>query len=351
LGFGTHSEVIGTIALQVGLAACALTLVLTVVIFWVRMSLTITERREKKFQEDWRPIMVQSTETAPEQLPPLARSEWISFLSLWNYFQESLLGGSKQNLNRLARECAMDVAAKKLLETGNIRERLLAILALGHLREKSAWRALRHVVTSSDPVLSLAAARAIVQIDAHAAMPLLVPQICTREEWSPSKVAGILREAGVEVISRPLAAAAMYAAPRTLPRLIRYLNMVPSAIADPVIGQIIQASTDEQVIAACLEAMKDPVHLATIRSFAGHPDWHVRMAAAGALGRLGTDRDGRILVDMLDDNEWWVSRHAAQSLARMPFVTAKKLRRIGDGLKSEPAKRMLNLVIEENESS
>jgi HEAT repeat protein len=326
-------------------------MVMSILIFWVRMTQTLREQRERRFQEFWRPVMVQCLEGIPVNHPMVDRSEWCSFLSLWNYFQESLLGGSRRHLNELARRCDMHVAARRLVEIGVIRERLLGILTLGHLSDESSWGILRRIVTSSDPVLSLAAARALVQIDPAAAMPLLVPQICTRVEWPPSKIAGILREAGVEVIARPLAAAVLYATPNTLPWMIRYLDMVPAEVADPVICQVIGTTRDDQLIATCLGALRDPANLPTIRMFVHHPDWRVRRSSAEALGKMGVARDQRLLIEMLDDDEWWVCQAAAQSITRMPLVSRDQLRRIRSRLTSNSARAMLDLALSESHVS
>jgi HEAT repeat protein len=75
----------------------------------------------------------------------------------------SLLGEDKiVGLNQLARLAGMDRAAMKLLKAKSLRKRLMAIITLGHLGEQSAWNDLLALAQSPHPIVSLSAARALV---------------------------------------------------------------------------------------------------------------------------------------------------------------------------------------------
>ena len=273
--------------------------------------------------------------------------EWNDFLLLWNHLQESFVGDAKNRLIAFAHLCHVDRIASALLKSGTKRERLIAISSLGHLKDKSAWASLHALMTASDPVVALVAARAMVQIDPRKAMPLLVPQITTRREWPPSKIAAILKEAGPEVISNPLAAAALYASPEDAPRVIRFLPLGHHATIAPTIHRILEMNTNPHVIVACLEALSDPIDLHKVRLFIGHDHWRVRMAAAAALGRVGTKGDVPLLIDRLSDNNWWVRYTAARSLAKLPWMNSATLRDLQKTRPTDREQAVLRHVIAE----
>ena len=103
-------------------------------------------------------------------------------------------------------------AALRLLRRGNLRERLLAIVTLGQLRERAAWDQLLTIAQREGALLSVAAARALVMIDATKAVPELIPLLMRRADWPASRVANMLQIAGADVISDQIANAALKSA-------------------------------------------------------------------------------------------------------------------------------------------
>ncbi len=328
-----------------------LNLAMVVSIITIRTLRVLRERRSRQSVETWRPRMISMLFDKPlSDLKP-RRSEWFDLLLLWNHLQESLAGESKIQLVAFARLYGLDRMAIVLLKKGSALERLIAISSFGHLKDKSAWDSLRSLMTASNPVVALAAAKAMVQIDPNAAMPLFVPQISTRREWPPSKVAAILREAGPEVISRPLAAAALYAARADMPRMIRFLTFVHHATIAPTIHRILDTTDDPEVLIACLDVLSDPIELSKVRECVDHNEWRVRMAAVSALGKIGTMNDTPLLINRLDDNEWWVRYTAARSLTKLPWMTPAMLQRLQNTRSSLRERSVLKHVIAELQPS
>ena len=349
MGSDTSSNPFIQIAFDTGIAALGLTLMLMLMIVVVRLVQIRREKRTTRFLERWRPLFMQSIEAIPRGLPRVRRSEWFAFMSLWIQLHESLLGEAKEKLNELARRCGMQKVALRMLEKRSVRDRLLAVAALGHLKEKSAWMSLVQLVSVENSLLSLAAARAIVHIDPQQAGPLLIPLITGRTDWSPGRITAILKEAGADIVSRPLTGAILRASPGQALRLIRYLDVVHSDLAMKTIDEIIERTKDENVIAACLEVMKDPRVVHLVRACLYHRNWHIRTQAAAALGRIGTAEDEQDLVRLLADSEWWVRYAAAESLASLPFVGSERLRQIEAEHTEELAKEILRHVIAERE--
>jgi len=347
-GSGTSSDWALDLVLRIGAGAFGLTFLLTLQTLLMRLLLILRERRRDRFLAVWKPLLMQSLEEVPETVPAVAPGDAFTFLSIWNYLHESLLGEAREKLNRVARLAGADRLIHRMLRQGSVRRKLMAVTAVGRLGEKSVWPALERLTASSNTVLSFTAMKALVHIDAAAAMPTLVERIEKRDDWPLPRVAGILKEAGAGAVSEPLAAAALSSAsPPGAARLVRYLEFASSAAALPAIHRILRSSHDERVIRACLHVVRDPGEADLVRSFVDHPDWLVRLDAAVALGRIGSEEDEPRLLALLDDSAWWVRYRAAEALASLPSVTPEKLERLREEQADRFARDILGQVIAE----
>lgn len=347
LDFAVSSDPILRFAFWSGVGAGVLTLLLLFQIILMRVMLICQERRRSRLLAVWRPLMVQSVSEKIRHYPPVLKADAAVLLNLWNHFQESLRGEANERLNQLARDVSMDELALNLLRSRRMAEQLLAMMTLGNLREKSAWRVMSDLLDDDSPIISLAAARALMQIDAPAAVDVFMPLLVLREDWPAARIATILKEAGASVISEPLADLIRHAPQEQLPRLIHFLELTYSEVSSRLVREILETSNDPQVVAACLRAMSDSRDLDLARRQVRHPDWPVRVQAATALGRMGSDVDRQHLVRLLEDPQWWVRYRAAQALSQLPFVTTDQLRQLLAEQTDRYARDMLKQVIAE----
>ena len=339
----------------------ALALLLLVVVLLMRGALLLRERRRKKFLAVWQPILVNAVDIATSDLPRLARRDLPEFLLLWNHLQESLLDESKDHLNQIGKALSIQRAALRLLR-GNLRERLLAIVTLGQLREHAAWDQLLTIAQREGVLLSIAAARALVMIDPTKAVPELIPLLMKRADWPASRVANMLQIAGADVISDQIASAALKSAleesdpnangdgkPATKDpaRLVGYLELAYNVAALPAARAIAEFSHDPEVLAACLRLLTSAEDLPLVRECLSHEDARVRVQAATALGRLGEDDDEERLIPLLSDREWWVRYRAAQALSRLPHMGEPQLKTIQAAQSNPFARDILAQVMAE----
>lgn len=345
----TDSGAVVRVALWLGLITLVLTLLLAAGIVLARVLLLARRRRQQRFLALWRPLFMQSLEALPARLPALGAGDVFPFLNLWNHLHESLRGAAKDGLNRLARATGIGLAAELMLIYGRRRERLAAVVTLGHLRERAAWPTLEYLARHRDALLSLSAVRALMQIDADAAMPILILAIADRADWPPARVAAILREAGPERVSGPLVAAVVAALDNRdkAVRLIRYLDTAYARDAMPLVHRLLDAGIDEQILSACLKVVVDPRSLDLVRRLLAHPRWHIRVQAARALGRIGDRGDEQRLAEMLEDEQWWVRYRAAQALVRLPFITTDNIAALRAAQSDPYARDMLDQVLAE----
>jgi len=298
----------------------------TLIIRRLRLS---TDRRRQRMVTVWRPILAQSLIEAPDTLPPIHPRDRVLFLYLWNHLQESIKGESSDELCAVMRRTGMDHVVHHYLAKGTLRQQLLAIVTLGHLKDSSAWLRLVELAHDANAFRSLEAARALVRIDAPQAIPVLVPLISQRADWSPLKVLAILQGAGDEHVAHALGEAAVKAEPLIAARLIRFLASIRSHRALPLIRPLlVRHPLHEDVLASCLSLFgqcSDPRDLPVVRQYSAHPTWFIRVQAATALGKMGVEEDAAILIGLLNDVHWWVRYRAAEALSVLPTMTDDKL--------------------------
>ena len=300
-------------------------MLLTLHLLSLRALLLIRTSRRRRCLALWEPLLLQAVYGPSPALPRLGRADVITLLSAWSHLQASLLGEAKERLNAVARRIGLPPIAGRLLREGDLGERLIAITALGHMRERAAWDLLCAHAASPRVVVSLAAARALVEIDREAAAEYLLPLIIDRADWPGGRVAGLLLALGPELVSKSLAGAAIAAAGQDAVRLLRYLEVIHASAARAAVRSIMRSSDDLDVIAACLRQLHDPEDLPEIHTFLDDPRWEVRVQAAAALGRIGGPDDAPALKRLLADAEWWVRYRAAHGLCALLADTPERI--------------------------
>lgn len=314
----------------------------TLIARWLRIS---TDRRRQRMLAVWRPILAQSLIEAPETLPPIHPRDRVLFLYVWNHLQESIKGESSDELCTIIRQTGMDRVVRHYLTNGTLRQQLLAIVTLGHLKDRSAWAPLAELSHDANAFRSIEAARALVRIDAMRAIPVLVPLIAKRADWSPLKVLTILQGAGEEPVVQALGQAALNAPPVIAARLIRFLASVRNHRALPAIRQLLHAALlHDDVLAAALSLFgqcSDPRDLPVVRRSLTHRTWFIRVHAATALGKMGVEEDEGLLTGLLEDSHWWVRYRAAEALSLLPSMTEEKLSLLVQTLPTTEARKVL----------
>ncbi len=304
-----------------------------------------TDRRRQQMVTVWRPILAQCLIEAPDTLPPIHPRDRVLFLYLWNHLQESIKGESSDELCAVIRRTGMDHVVHHYLAKGTLRQQLLAIVTLGHLKDQSIWPHLVDLAHDANAFRSLEAARALVGIDAPRAIPVLVPLMSQRVDWSPLKVLAILQSAGNELVARALGEAAVKAPPLIAARLLRFLASIRSHRALPLIRPLLaRRPLHEDVLAGCLSLFgqcSDPQDLSTVRQYLTHPTWFIRVQAASALGKMGVEEDEEHLIGLLGDSHWWVRYRAAEALSILPFMTDDKLSILVQTLPTTEARKVL----------
>jgi HEAT repeat protein len=284
--------------------------------------------QQSRLEHTWLPILTADTAAVPTSLPALPSRDVMPFLTLWNQLQESFTGDITQHLNEVARRVGADVRARQMLDHRSLRHRLLAVSTLGHLGDRTdrdSWNALVSLTSAKDGLLSLAAARALTRIDAAAALPVILPHLSERDDWSRNYALAMLTDLGADVVSGPLTDAALRFPIERAPRLLQYLSVAHVADAMSVVRSLIARTTNVECLAACLRMFADVDDLDTVREYLHHPSWQVRVQAVNVLARLGGDGDFALLQPLLSDPEWWVRYRAAKAMCALPGVETSRI--------------------------
>lgn len=315
-------------AFWLGVAVTAMTFVMLGVIVVMRQVVLHKERVHANAVTFWRQHVVATGQVPEGGLPPLQRRDLSGFIEVWNEVHEALNGATTPYLRELAGAIGLQPYLYEMLASRRFHDHLLAIIALGHVRDPADFDAVLKFIDDRNPIVSLCAARALMQIDPQRAVTRFVPAIVHRTDWSQGTVARILQEAGSENVSEQLSEATLRANADIAPRLIRFLANINPQAAAPIIRRTILEAADERLISTCLQVMANPDDLDVVRPLLAHSRWHVRMQAAVTLGRLGVPGDEVRLVAMLSDPQWWVRYRAAQALTKLSFIDRETVRQI-----------------------
>lgn len=203
-----HSDRCRHLVLTLGLAALALSALLVVQLVVMRLQGQRRERERQAVIARWQPLLTQAAQGQAERLtlPPLAAHELAELLLLWNLRQEAVHGGAHAALNRLAERLGLRAQATALLQRRDPADRLLGVATLGHLGRAEDAPLLAKLLADPHTLLSLGAARALLQIDAAAAVPIVVERYLGRGDWPAARLGALLRGAGATAVAPVLAA-------------------------------------------------------------------------------------------------------------------------------------------------
>lgn len=333
-------------ALWIGLAASALIMVLILQIVGLRLRLRARQRRSAAVTARWRPVVnaVLAGER-PTGLPSLTRGEEADFFKLWLHFQASLRGEARASLNWLATDLGCERLALRMLARGDRGERLLAILALGHLGHGSAALMLQDASMSRDRLLAVHASLALVQIDPQLAASAMAPGLVSNSAWPVREVVTVLQGAREQCAPVMNALLARFGAAE-LPRLLQVMEGLRVPVPGADLKRLL-AHESVEVQIAVLRMVSEPSAREAVLAMLRHDDWRVRMHAAKALGRVGRRVDVAALTLLLSDREWWVRYRSAQVIASLPFVRKDEMRQLADSATDRFAADMLRQVMAE----
>lgn len=332
-----------------------LSLLLMLRVSWMRRAARSEERDLSAFRTRWQSIL-SNPKAAGRPLPQVRTHEMPLLLVLWCQAHESAgmeadAPEKSRSLNDIAQMIGIDRIATRLVRSGDIADKLPAIAALGHLRLRTAMPVLRELSESDDPLVSIAAARALLQIDPNFA-ERFVSMMLQRPEWSQAKLLTVAR-AESSTLAAPILNAIRTRRPAEARQLVQYLRFMRPGEALPLTRFILDRVSDVGMLVSALKVlaeigqMQDAERAALLTT---HENWRVRVQAANALGRIGDGSHVAALSALLEDAHWWVRYRAAQALAALSRDGEADLSAILRDQSDRYARDMLNQIIAERET-
>lgn len=280
-------------------------------------------RRRDAFNALWRPQLALASlddRGFPKAAPPRGpRRLW--WLMLWNRMQRQLRGDATRRLNRLARLMGFQRYAVQLLRRPGVRRRLVALETLRHLGDPQLWTQVAPLCRARNPFVALAAAQALVAMDAAGAVRLVLTVGVERADWSGYRLAGLCRSAGREAVTPALLHALETAPVHDRHRLVPLLEFAEPSRVAAWCRECVAADPDPRNREAALQVLGqlgDPRDHERLTRALTDPEPTVRLAALAALRRQARPDDADVLLGLLGDRSWWVRRQAADALANLP---------------------------------
>lgn len=312
------------VTLACGGLALGVTLLLVIQVLLLRWQGQRQRARRARVVATWRPLLLAAASGEPVTCPVPRRSERGALLLLWNQLQESLRGSAHAALNRLAADIGLLRNARRDLLSRTGRRQLMALATLAHVGHPADWPLLRKLLDDSRWFVGMAAARAMLRIDAGQAAPMVIDRFLARSDWPLARLGTLLRESGAQAAAPVLAQRLEQGGATVCLRLLPLASMILTGAQEGVVERILVTSDDPAVLAAALPQIHGPFVLPRVRRLCVHPDPDVRTQAANALGRLGSAADRPRLMAMLSDRQWWVRYRAAHALLALPGARAEE---------------------------
>jgi HEAT repeats len=341
--------VVSELSLGAALWAAAIAAALTIVLFLYSLGLRIArilhDRDLARLRVRWWPVIAQATMTEglneEAGLRTLRRGSRTKLLREWCRFRTHVKGNSSRSMESLADEFGLLGVARRLLQRRSVNKKLLAVQALGFLRDSESWEDIEALLDDPNITMSITAATALVYIDAREAIDRIMPMIGKRPSWPRTQIGRILSLAGPDVVTVPLCQAVQTADADEARRLLKFYESASINDVDMLVAQLLGSRSEPTLIAAALKAVRGQLPNTIIADLAGHETWFVRMQVANLLGRFGRREDYQILEPLLSDTEWWVRYRAAQAITRLPFLGPHALRKLRDRQKDRYAQDIL----------
>lgn len=332
--FNTSSEFELQLAFGLGAASMTVAVGLALQVLLMRLRGVRRASELQALHARWRPLLARAAlgEAAELTLPALQRGQRADLLLLWNELQDGLRGSGHDGLNQLAARLDLHTDAARWAEGAPMAERVIGLATLGHLGQPEDWARLRAAMGDALSLVSVSAARALLQLDAERAAPEVLDEYLRRSDWPAPRLGTLLRDAGAQAVAPPLLARLKDASAADQVRLLPLLRFAESPHRGSVLHRIIERSDNPQVLSLALRQLHGPTSLPHVRAHARHADALVRSAAAQALGRIGMAHDRGLLTTLLSDSDWWVRYRAAQAQLTLPGTDAATLQALRAGL-------------------
>lgn len=275
--------------------------------------------RSERVEAQWRQFCFQALMTdQPDTLPPMDQRDLYDLVEMWLQTFDRIRGAdAARGLVRLGEWLDLSNRLLPWLKSRAMDEKLLAIMALGLLKERRALPVIRQELDDPYPLLSLAAMKAFMDIAPEEGLPELMKRIDT-PGWPMGRVRQLLTSASRQLQTQYLGVAAETLVQDQLPQLMELVfALAPSEATEVAKTCLRRFPEHELLIQTILKHTADPqfLPLACVSCQSLMPE--VRSEGLLALGRLGNADEQARLIHHLNSDTWHNQQAAAQSLMQL----------------------------------
>ena len=333
------------------LLVCSATLIVLALTIEFRLRRNMADRRLARLSERWLDLMAGAAASDEAArllpLPRIARADKEPLMRLWIEMRSNVEGAAATRLKVLADRLSLQAFARKCLRRRSLSTRLLGLHCLGHFGDKATWAWVEPELNSENTAVSISAAAALASIDPERGIERIVAMLTDRRDWPRTQVMQILHAAGAECIGEPLYRKIRSATDEEAAFLLPFARLAEYEVRDTLAAEILRSRSNPELLSAALKTVSGLTRVPRLDTMACHNAWHVRMQAAGALGRVGAESGLPLLKRLLADPEWWVRYRAAQSIVSLPFLDGEKIRELQQQQSDPFANAMLDQALAE----
>lgn len=284
--------------------------------FFMRIKRQRKETRSAQVEQQWREFCFQALMVQePEKLPPMDQRDLYDLVEMWLQTFDRIRGAeAAKGLIRLGQWLDFENRLLPWLKSNSLDEKLLAIMALGLLKERRALADIRERIDDPYPLISLAAMKAFMEIEPEQGLPELLKRIDT-PGWPIGRVRQLISAAPRTLQTHYITLAAETLSEEQLPKLFELIYaLAPSEASDAAKLALRRFPENATLLLVIIKHTTDPLFLPLVRASCKNTLPAVRHESLNALGRLGDLQDKAQLIHTLNSDTWLNQQAAAHSL-------------------------------------
>lgn len=284
--------------------------------FLMRRRRLKNQAHSDRVEAEWQQLCFQALMSdRPDTLPPMNQRDLNDVVEIWLQTLDRVRGAdAAKGLVRLGEWLDLSNRLLPLLKSGDMDEKLLAIMALGQLKERRALPVILQNLDNPYPLLSLAAMKAFMDIAPEEGLPELMQRIDT-PGWPLGRIRHLLHSAPRHLQTQYLSVAAETLSRQQLPHLMELVfALAPSESSQVANDCLRRFPTCSRLMQTVLKHSADPLFLPLARACCKSDLPELRSESLLALGRLGAREEEARLMHHLNNDTWLNQQSAARSL-------------------------------------
>ena len=304
-----------------------MTAALIVAFIFLRTRNSFARRRQNILTQRWRSIFktAYTGDSLPEVLPRIGRRDWFTVIALFSQFHQ-LRDKDRDRarevlpkLDAIAYDIGLDRHALYWLHRGDDAEKILALTALGQLRDRAALDDAIRLSADEGAELSRAAAQCALRIDPRFTDGVL-ELVRDRDDWVRSRVEAMLKEIDRIDLDEALRAAIATADEAGRRRLLDFVRFCSPSPARAVCKRVLEESEESETIAAALRSLA-PLASEEDRALAlrycAREAPIVLLSALRVLRKCVRYDDREALLRLASHRDYWVRLRAAEAIVEL----------------------------------